>query len=76
MVLPPYALLYDDREFSYSMEVGSLYGTVPYTSHSGQSVYIRFRIGCSKFDRDTFHQPASLVSHRYFAILSPRACDG
>jgi transposase len=51
-------VLYDGREFSCSMEVGSFYGTAPYTVRSGQSVYIRFRMGCNKFGRDTFHQLA------------------
>jgi hypothetical protein len=61
-VLPPYALFYDGREFSCSMEVGYLYGTAPYTARFGQNVYIRFRMGCSKFGRDTFHQLKDTLS--------------
>ena len=51
-------VLYDGNEFSSHNEVGSFYGTVPYTARSGQSVYVRFRMGCNKFGRDTFHQLA------------------
>jgi len=51
-------VLYDGKEFSSVSEVGAFYGTAPYTARSGQSVYIRFRWGCNKFGRTTFHQLA------------------
>jgi transposase len=51
-------VLYGSNEFSSHSEVGSFYGTVPYTSRSGKSVHVRFRVGCNKFGRGTFHQLA------------------
>jgi transposase len=51
-------VLYDGKEFSSATEAGAFYGTAPYTARSGRSVHIRFRRGCNKFGRGTFHQLA------------------
>jgi len=51
-------VLYSSRDFHSANEVQSLCGTVPYTIRSGQSKVVRFRKGCSKFGRKTFHQLA------------------
>ena len=51
-------VLYDGKEFDSACEAGAFYGTAPYTARSGRSVHIRFRRGCSKFGRNTFHQLA------------------
>jgi len=51
-------VLYSSRNFRSANEVQSLCGTVPYTVRSGQSKAVRFRKGCSKFGRKTFHQLA------------------
>lgn len=51
-------VLYSSRDFHSANEVQSLCGTVPYTVRSGQSKAVRFRRGCSKLGRKTFHQLA------------------
>jgi transposase len=51
-------VLYSSRDFCSASEVQSLCGTVPYTVRSGQSKVVRFRKGCSKFGRKSFHQLA------------------
>jgi transposase len=51
-------VLYSSRDFHSANEVQCLCGTSPYTVRSGQSKAVRFRRGCSKFGRKTFHQLA------------------
>jgi transposase len=60
-------VLYGSKEFNSASEVGSFYGTVPYTARSGQSVHIGFRMGCNKFGRTAFYQLArsSLKNSRW-----------
>jgi len=51
-------VLYASRNFQTASEVGALYGTSPYTARSGRNVCVRFRWGCNKRGRTTFHQLA------------------
>ena len=51
-------VLYNSRDFRSANEVQCLCGTAPYTVRSGQSKAVRFRMGCNKFGRKTFHQLA------------------
>lgn len=51
-------VLYSSRDFRSANEVQCLCGTAPYTVRSGQSKAVRFRKGCNKFGRKTFHQLA------------------
>ena len=51
-------VLYNSRDFRSANEVQCLCGTAPYTIRSGQSKTVRFRKGCNKFGRKTFHQLA------------------
>lgn len=51
-------VLYSSREFESASEAQAFWGTCPYTVRSGQSTSVRFRKGCNKFGRNTFHQLA------------------
>ena len=51
-------VLYTIRDFHSANEAQCLCGTSPYTVRSGQSKAVRFRRGCNKFGRKTFHQLA------------------
>ena len=51
-------VIYSTRDFHNASEAQQLFGTAPYTSISGQSRYVGFRKGASKFGRNTFQQLA------------------
>jgi transposase len=51
-------ILYSTRDFCSASEAQQLFGTAPYTSMSGQSRYVGFRMGANKLGRNTFQQLA------------------
>lgn len=51
-------VIFSTRDFSDASEAQQLFGTAPYTSMSGQSRIVGFRIGANKFGRNTFQQLA------------------
>ena len=51
-------VIFSTRDFSDASEAQQLFGTAPYTSISGQSRIVGFRIGANKPGRSTFQQLA------------------
>lgn len=56
----------DRARFESCLEPQTLYGIAPITVQSGESKSVRFRRGCNKFKRQSFHE---------FAAASTRFCD-
>jgi len=71
-------VLYSSRDFRSANEVQCLCGTAPYTVRSGQSKAVRFRMGCNKFGRKTFHQLAfsSLRGCQWSKSVSEKSVHG
>jgi len=54
-----------DRErFAHPDEVATFSGIAPVTERSGKHIWIHWRLACSKFLRQTFHEFANLSRHQ------------
>jgi len=54
-----------DRErFDAADEVATFSGIAPVTERSGQHTWIHWRLACSKFLRQTFHEFANMSRHQ------------